>query len=54
VKNARSGILSGDFRGTRVTRFVEGRDRAQLKLLPSNGFDHRDTNRTSSAKAICF
>ena len=33
-ENAGSGILSGDVRGTRVKRFVEGHDRAQLILLP--------------------
>jgi transposase len=33
-ENARSGILPGDVWGTRVKRFVEGQDRAQLMLLP--------------------
>ena len=30
--NARSGIFPGDVRGTRVKRFIEGQDLAQLML----------------------
>jgi hypothetical protein len=34
VKTLDLVFYQGDFRGTRVKRFVEGRDRAQLMLLP--------------------